>query len=100
MDTIGLMLSKPKEVQEQDPDFQDAQNSWKMKAVKKKMHENKAFAQGLIKHLDGKVGAETTDQILEGFMKYSRQEATPEAPQEQKPAEKNDGSNITQEDFE
>lgn len=100
MDTIGAMLSKPKDEREKDPDFQDASNSWKMKAIKKKVMGNKAFAEKLINHLDQKVGPENTDNILEGFMKYTRQEATQEEPPAQAEQPKNDLDSITPSDFE
>jgi hypothetical protein len=97
IDAIGGLLQKP----ENHPDRQEVENSWKMKAIKKKMAENKHFAGKLIEHLDKKLGnSEVTDKLLDGFIKYKRHEAMEETPAETVEATEKTNDDISPDDFE
>lgn len=97
IDTLGTLLSKPPEQREQDTGYQKVKKDWRMKKIKEKMEGNKEFARRLIDHIDNKVGAENTDKILNGFIKYHRPDEVQEPQTEStSPA----GDEITEDDFE
>lgn len=96
IEQLGDLLAKPREEREKDTGYQQVKDDWRFKKIKKKMDSNDLFAKRLIKHIDTKVGADTTDKILDGFIKYKRKpEQEPE--KETVPAQ---GEEITQDDFE
>jgi hypothetical protein len=97
IDTLGELLSKPKEVMEQDTGYKKVKEDWRFKKIQDKMQSNEMFAKKLIEHLDGKVGNETTDKILDGFIKYKRH-GVPDATEEQ-PAPAPESEEISQDDF-
>lgn len=91
IEQLGELLAKPREVREKDTGYKKVKDDWRFKKIKKKMETNETFAKRLIRHIDQKLGnSETTDKILEGFIKYNRKP-------EQAPAQ--DDENITESDF-
>jgi hypothetical protein len=96
-DTIMALLSRPVE---NKSIIEKQQNDWRVKKTKEKMMANPEFAKAIIKHVEGKVGPETTDKLLKDFLKYERPEQKVKDVEEAEEAEEVPSEEISPDDFE
>lgn len=75
---IMELLAKPAGEREQSAIYQKVAGDPKTQKIVEKMQGNEDFAKKLINHLDGRLGKDTTDKILDGFLKYRRHDAVPQ----------------------